>query len=99
MNGEFDKYSFTALESFGNTDIFINPFFEFSVASGKLAAGVKIYKIFAVFGFYIFKISGRYCKEYSTIAILVVFNFSRLNRVCQNLILISDRNPIVFEIV
>lgn len=98
MDGKTNNYSFATLESFGNTNIFINPFFEFSVASGKLAARIKIYKTFAVFGFYIFKISGGYCKEYSTIAILVVFNFSRLNRVCLNFISICKRNPFVVEV-
>lgn len=51
MNGKTNNYSFATLESFGNTDILINPLFEFSIASGKLAARVKIYKTFAVFGF------------------------------------------------
>ena len=99
MNGEFHQYYFATFKSFGNTDIFVKPFFEFSVASGKLAASVKIYKIFAVFGFYKFKISGRYCKEYGTIAILVVLYFSRLNRVRMNFIFICERNPFVVEIV
>ena len=99
MNSKTNKYSFATLESFGNTDIFINPFFELSVASRKLTARIKIYKIFVVFGFYMFKISGGHCKEYSTIAILVVFNFSRLNRVCLNFISIRKRNPFVVEIV
>ena len=98
MNGEFHQYYFATFKSFGNTDIFVKPFFEFSVASGELATRVKIYKIFAVFGFYKFKISGRYCKEYGTIAILVVLYFSRLNRVRMNFIFICERNPFVVEV-
>lgn len=43
MNGKFHQYSFATLESFRNTDVFVKPFFEFSVASGKLAASVKVY--------------------------------------------------------
>lgn len=98
MNGKTNKYSFATLESFGNTDIFINPFFEFSVASGKLAARVEIDKIFALFSFYMRKVFGRYRKECRTIAILVVFNFNRLNGVRMNFIFICERNPFVVEV-
>ena len=81
MNGKFHQYSFATLESFGNTDVFVKPFFEFSVASGKLTASVKVYPDFSRFRFYLCKIFGRYGQKDSRISILVVFYLRFFNGV------------------
>ena len=99
MNGKFNQHSFATLESFGNTDIFIKPFFEFSVTSGELAVGFKIWPRIPRFRFYSVLSFRRHCEEYGTIAILVVFYLHRLNGVTGHHVKASSWYPLVIEIV
>lgn len=80
MNGKFNEYSFTTLEAFGNMDVFINPFFEFTLPPGNSHIASSQTGFFALPSLYVQEFRS-ILSEKGTISILVVFYLRLLNGV------------------